>query len=186
MPVREKRRRSPGSCLPRPFSRPQPPRRPPPKCGAFRLQPQGSPLRKLAAGAKRIRTLGPTRVRRPRQPQVSLLTPRWREINSKLRFPDRSAPVFERASPVPRFSGMTGYPPTRPADLRLAIRKIAYTAIPPPAEGIAVGRRPPQTFSISSICAPSGAATQHTCRPLLTRSSRICAPFFLKFARAPA
>jgi hypothetical protein len=24
-----------------------------------------------------------------------------------------------------------------------------------------VGRRPPQTFSISSICAPSGAATQH-------------------------
>jgi hypothetical protein len=49
-----------------------------------------------------------------------------------------------------------------------------------------VARRPPQTFSISSICAPSGAATQHTCRPLLTRSSRICAPFFLTFARAPA
>jgi NAD(P)-dependent dehydrogenase (short-subunit alcohol dehydrogenase family) len=52
--------------------------------------------------------------------------------------------------------------------------------------GIAAVRRLPQTFSISSICAPSGAATQHTCRPLLTRSSRICAPFFLKFARAPA
>ena len=49
-----------------------------------------------------------------------------------------------------------------------------------------IGRRRPQTFSISSICAPSGAETQHTCRPLLTRSSRICAPFFLKFARAPA
>jgi hypothetical protein len=56
----------------------------------------------------------------------------------------------------------------------------------PTGGGIAAGRCLPQTFSISSICAPSGAATQHTCRPLLTRSSRICAPFFLKFARAPA
>jgi len=56
----------------------------------------------------------------------------------------------------------------------------------PGRRGIAAGRRPRQTFSISSIWAPSGAATQHTCRPLLTRSSRICAPFFLKFARAPA
>ena len=45
MPIREKGRRSPGSCPSRPFSRPQPPRRPPPKCGAFRLQPRGSPLR---------------------------------------------------------------------------------------------------------------------------------------------
>ena len=52
--------------------------------------------------------------------------------------------------------------------------------------GIATGRCRLQTFSISSICAPSGAATQHTCRPLLKRSSRICAPFFLKFAMAPA
>src|SRR5947209_16216746 len=29
---------------------------------------------------------------------------------------------------------MSGYPPTRPADPRLAIRNIAYTAIPPPAK----------------------------------------------------
>src|SRR5437762_615930 len=79
------------------------------------------------------------------------------------------------SAPAIRFSGMSGYPPTRPADPRLAVRNIAYTAIPPPAwvGGIAVGRRPPQTFSISSICAPSGAATQHTCRPLLTRSSSL-------------
>jgi hypothetical protein len=39
----------------------------------------------LAAGAKRIRTLGPTRVRRPRQPQGWLLTPRWREMDSNSR-----------------------------------------------------------------------------------------------------
>jgi len=36
----------------------------------------------LTAGAKRIRTLSPTRVRRPRQPQGSLRTPRWRESDS--------------------------------------------------------------------------------------------------------
>ena len=40
---------------------------------------------RLPAGAKRIRTLGPTRVRRPRQPQGSLLTPRWREVDSNSR-----------------------------------------------------------------------------------------------------
>src|ERR1700721_2000083 len=40
---------------------------------------------------------------------------------------------------------------------------------PVPSDGgIAAVRRLPQTFSISSICAPSGAATQQTCRPLLT------------------
>jgi quercetin dioxygenase-like cupin family protein len=57
-----------------------------------------------------------------------------------------------------------------------------------PTPPLKVGEPPrrPQTFSISSICAPSGAAIQHTCRPLLTRSSRICAPFSLKFATAPA
>ena len=55
-----------------------------------------------------------------------------------------------------------------------------------PTGGVIAAAAFSQTFSISSICAPSGAATQHTCRPLLTRSSRICAPFFLKFARAPA
>jgi hypothetical protein len=38
----------------------------------------------LTAGAKRLRTLGPTRVRHPRQPQGSLLTPRWREMDSNL------------------------------------------------------------------------------------------------------
>ena len=37
------------------------------------------------------------------------------------------------SAPAIRFSGMSGYPPTRPADPRLAIRNIAYTAIPPPA-----------------------------------------------------
>jgi hypothetical protein len=35
--------------------------------------PENPVRRRLAAGAKRIRTLGPTRVRRPRQPQGSLL-----------------------------------------------------------------------------------------------------------------
>jgi hypothetical protein len=39
---------------------------------------------RLPAGAKRIRTLGPTRVRRPRQPQGSLLTPRWSKPDSNL------------------------------------------------------------------------------------------------------
>jgi hypothetical protein len=42
---------------------------------------------RLAAGAKRIRTLSPTRVRRPRQPQGSVLTPRWREPDSNPRSP---------------------------------------------------------------------------------------------------
>jgi hypothetical protein len=32
--------------------------------------------------SKAVRTLGPTHVRRPRQPQGSLLTPRWREQDS--------------------------------------------------------------------------------------------------------
>ena len=40
----------------------------------------------LTAGAKRIRTLSPTRVRRPRQPQGSLLTPRWRGVDSNFQF----------------------------------------------------------------------------------------------------
>jgi hypothetical protein len=40
---------------------------------------EGPRVRGLAGGAKRIRTLSPTRVRRSRQPQGSLLTPRWRE-----------------------------------------------------------------------------------------------------------
>jgi sulfur relay (sulfurtransferase) complex TusBCD TusD component (DsrE family) len=39
---------------------------------------------RLTAGAKRIRTLGPTRVRRPRQPQGSLLSPRWSKPDSNL------------------------------------------------------------------------------------------------------
>jgi hypothetical protein len=48
----------------------------------------------LSAGAKRIRTLGPTRVRRPRQPQGSLLTPRWREMDSNPRSPVSGAVTF--------------------------------------------------------------------------------------------
>jgi hypothetical protein len=43
---------------------------------------------------KRIRTLGPTRVRRPRQPQGSLLTPRWREMDSNPRSPVSGAVTF--------------------------------------------------------------------------------------------
>ena len=49
--------------------------------------------------------------------------------------------------------------------------------------GYSCGAAPSEAFSISSICAPSGAATHHTCRPLLKRSSRICAPFFLNLIK---
>jgi hypothetical protein len=46
-------------------------------------QPQGSLL--TPRWSKAIRTPGPTRVRRPRQPQGSLLTPRWRKQDSNPR-----------------------------------------------------------------------------------------------------
>src|SRR6516225_5889325 len=49
--------------------------------------------------------------------------------------------------------------------------------------GYSCGAAPSEAFSISSICAPSGAATHHTCRPLLKRSSRISAPFFLNLIK---
>jgi hypothetical protein len=46
---------------------------------------------------------------------------------------DQFGGISPGSAPAIRFSGMSGYPPTRPADPRLAIRNIAYTAIPPPA-----------------------------------------------------
>jgi hypothetical protein len=60
--------------------------------------------KRLPAGAKRIRTLGPTRVRHPRQPQGSLPTPRWREMDSNFSYRDTRAPDAEvpRASRVAR------------------------------------------------------------------------------------
>jgi hypothetical protein len=97
------------------------------------------------------------------------------EPSVPLREKPTSSPVGTRSPEPPRGGDGTSAPTGKGL--------YSYT---PAGGGIAVGRRPPQTFSISSICAPSGAATQHTCRPLLTRSSRICALFFLKFARAPA
>jgi len=62
--------------------------------------PKTQVCRRLTPGATRIRTLGPTRVRHPRQPQGSLLTPRWREMDSNHRYLARKSrclfglPVF--------------------------------------------------------------------------------------------
>ena len=73
----------------------------------------------LSAGAKRIRTLGPTRVRRPRQPQGSLLTPRWREMDSNPRSPaefgnlDVSAPPHICEEPVAAISSVAQGPKVR-------------------------------------------------------------------------
>jgi hypothetical protein len=61
-----------------------------------RADPEDVTIRtRLSAGAKRIRTLGPTRVRHPRQPQGSLLTPRWRQPDSNPRSRVSGSALFE-------------------------------------------------------------------------------------------
>jgi hypothetical protein len=61
-------------------------------CAADRRYPKVRVRNGLAAGAKRIRTLSPTRVRRLRQPQGSLLTPRWSKADSNSGSHPRATP----------------------------------------------------------------------------------------------
>jgi hypothetical protein len=107
----------------------------------------------LTAGAKRIRTLGPTRVRHPRQPQGSSPTPRLEGDGFELFVPGHESAECRSAS------GVAGSSRTGEGDVGGGLHHRYRRPVAPRLCGVCVGHRCDRPRPVPGVDAP--AALRH-------------------------